>query len=397
MNTRLLGGVLLIIGTTIGGAMLALPIATSQLGFIYSSLLLACAWFIMTVSAFLILEVNLWLPRNNNMISMARATLGVTGQAVAWVTYLLLLYSLLAAYITGGGDFFQSLFAQGGLPVTTAISSILFTCALGFIVYLGIRSIDYVNRILMFSKLGAYILLVVLIAPLLAPIKLKGGELSYLLHSATLCVLSFGFATIVPSLRIYFNDNKKQLQQAILLGSFIPLICYILWNMSIMGVIPRDGSNGLIALLASNRSTSELVEQLNVILHHPIITDIARFFTSICLATAFLGVSLGLTDFLADGFAIEKKGWKHIAILLVAFIPPLLIALFYPGAFVKVLSYAGIYCSILMILLPALMVWRGRYHKQIANGFRVPGGKWLLSLLIIISVSVIILSAMALP
>src|SRR3990167_1589873 len=140
MNTRLLGGVLLIIGTTIGGAMLALPIATSQLGFIYSSLLLACAWFVMTVSAFLILEINLWLPRNNNMISMAKATLGVPGQAVAWVTYLLLLYSLLSAYFTGGGDFFQSLFAQGGLPVKTAISSILFTCALGFIVYLGIRS-----------------------------------------------------------------------------------------------------------------------------------------------------------------------------------------------------------------------------------------------------------------
>ena len=392
MNTRLLGGVLLIIGTTIGGAMLALPIATSQLGFIYSSLLLACAWFVMTVSAFLILEINLWLPRNNNMISMAKATLGVPGQVIAWVTYLLLLYSLLAAYITGGGDFFQNLLIHAGLPVTTAIASIAFTFALGFIVYLGIRSIDYVNRVLMFSKLGAYILLVVLIAPVLSPVKLIGGHPSYLLQSATLCILSFGFATIVPSLRLYFKDDKKQLLLAILFGSLIPLVCYILWNMIIMGIIPREGQNGLIAMLTSGRSTSEFVEQLNVILHRSIITDVARFFTSICLATAFLGVSLGLTDFLADGFAIEKKGWEHIAILFIAFVPPLFIAIFYPGAFVKALSYAGIYCSILMILLPALMVWRGRYHKQIANGFRVPGGKWLLSLLIIVSVSVIILS-----
>ena len=392
MNTRLLGGVLLIIGTTIGGAMLALPIATAQLGFIYSSLLLACAWFVMTVSAFLILEINLWLPRNNNMISMAKATLGVPGQVIAWVTYLLLLYSLLAAYITGGGDFFQNLLIHAGLPVTTAIASIAFTFALGFIVYLGIRSIDYVNRVLMFSKLGAYILLVVLIAPVLSPVKLIGGHPSYLLQSATLCILSFGFATIVPSLRLYFKDDKKQLLLAILFGSLIPLVCYILWNMIIMGIIPREGQNGLIAMLTSGRSTSEFVEQLNVILHRSIITDVARFFTSICLATAFLGVSLGLTDFLADGFAIEKKGWEHIAILFIAFVPPLFIAIFYPGAFVKALSYAGIYCSILMILLPALMVWRGRYHKQIANGFRVPGGKWLLSLLIIVSVSVIILS-----
>src|SRR5687767_12890429 len=102
MNTKLIGGILLIVGTAIGGGMLALPIAASQMGFVYSSLMLLVCWVIMTFSAFLVLEVNLWLPANSNIISMAKVTLGKSGQAVAWVTYLLLFYSLIAAYMAGG-------------------------------------------------------------------------------------------------------------------------------------------------------------------------------------------------------------------------------------------------------------------------------------------------------
>lgn len=55
------------------------------------------------------------------------------------------------------------------------------------------------------------------------------------------------------------------------------------------------------------------------------------------------------------------------------------VVLFYPGAFIGALSYAGIYCAVLFILLPTLMAWRGRYKKAfLAKGFRVKGGKPLL-------------------
>ena len=69
MNSKLLGGVLLIVGTTIGAGMLALPVATAQLGFWTSVGMLIGCWGIMTLCAFLFLEVNLWLPPNTNLIS----------------------------------------------------------------------------------------------------------------------------------------------------------------------------------------------------------------------------------------------------------------------------------------------------------------------------------------
>ena len=104
MNNKMIGGILLIVGISIGGGMLALPIVTAAGGFYHSLWLFIGAWLVTVIGAFLILEINLWLPAGTNMISMARATLGVPGQVVTWLVYLVLLYVLLAAYLAGGSD-----------------------------------------------------------------------------------------------------------------------------------------------------------------------------------------------------------------------------------------------------------------------------------------------------
>jgi tyrosine-specific transport protein len=104
--------------------------------------------------------------------------------------------------------------------------------------------------------------------------------------------------------------------------------------------------------------------------------------------TSFLGVSVCLTDFLADGLRLEKKGKNNLLVYGLTFVPPLVIVLFLPNIFVQALTYAGIYCVVLLILLPAWMVWAGRYHRHIAGEYAVWGGKLLLALLIVFSVLV---------
>ena len=62
MDLKILGSILLIVGTSIGAGMLALPVATAALGFTGSLIMLFSCWFVMTTSAFLLLEVNLAMP-----------------------------------------------------------------------------------------------------------------------------------------------------------------------------------------------------------------------------------------------------------------------------------------------------------------------------------------------
>jgi len=387
---KLLGGILLIIGTSIGGGLLALPVSTSQIGFLNSSLLLFGCWVVMTLGAFLILEVNLWMPSNSNMISMAKATLGKWGQLVAWITYILLLYSLLAAYIAGGSDFLGNLLNKYSLGLPGWSVSLLFTLILGTVVFHGIKSIDIVNRFLMFLKMGSYFLLIFLMVKHVTLEKLSGGSIRYMTTGITVAITSFGYATIIPSLRCYFHNDIKKLRLAILIGSFIPLVTYILWDLTVMGIIPRLGDNGLIEMLHSGHSNSEVINVLSTLLQKDVITSFAEIFTGVCLLTSFLGVALCLSDFLSDGLKIEKTGLGNWFIQSLTLIPSLIVVLFYPGAFISALSYAGIYCVILLVLLPVLMVWYGRYRKNISNGYRVFGGKPLLVILMIISVLLII-------
>jgi len=390
MNSKLFGGILLILGTAIGGGMLALPIATAEIGFLNALFLLFGCWLVMTLGAFLTLEVNLWLPPESNIISMAKATLGRPGQYLAWITYLLLLYSLLAAYIAGGGGFLHIHIASA-LALPSWFSTLLFTSLLSIVVYKGIHSVDYINRGLMFTKLGVYVLLVILILPFISTVNLVDGQLKYITASVTVVITSFGFAVIIPSLRTYFNSNIAQLRRAIFIGSLVPLICYFLWTLAIMGAIPREGSHGLLAILYSKSSSTNFASSLSLILQNKTITVIAQAFTSICLATSFLGAALCLSDFLADGFDIKKIGKGKVTVAMATFLPPLMITLFWPGLFISALSYAGIYCVILQIILPALMAWRGRYLLKLASAdsYQMPGGKLLLFLLTLIGIAIL--------
>lgn len=378
-DTKFIGGILLIVGTAIGGGMLALPIATAETGFINSLLLMFICWFVMTASAFLVLEVNLWLPANTNIISMSRILLGRWGEAIAWISYLLLFYSVLAAYMAGGGDFLNNLLNSVGLKIPNWIAILLFVSALSYVVYRGIHYVDYVNRGLMFSKFSIYLLLIIFLTPFISIGKLKEGNITYLTSGATVMLTSFTFANIIPSLRTYFHSDVVKLRKVIFIGSLIPLICYLFWNLTIMGILPREGQHGLISMLHSKHPTSEFVMQLSRFLNNQFISLLARIFTSICLATSFLASMLSLSDFLTDGLRTTKRGKGNILVYSATLLPPLTVVLFYPGAFINALSYAGIYCAILFILLPSTMAWRGRYSKKsLAQGFRVKGGKPLL-------------------
>lgn len=380
-NSKFLGGILLIVGTSIGGGMLALPVSTAAVGPTNTIFFLVMCWLVMTAGALLILEVNLRLPSGSNMVTMARQSLGLPGQIVAWITYLFLLYTLLAGYIAGGSDIFAGILQNFHCNLPPSLTALLFTFLFGFIIYNGIHTVDYVNRGFMFGKLGVYLLLVLIIMPHISPMTLAGGSAKAITGSLMILITSFGFASIVPSLREYFKDDTRSLRFVILLGSLIPLICYILWDIAIMGVVDRTG---LISLTHSEHAANGLTIVLGDAIHNKWIMGFFAFFSAICMVTAFLGVSLGLFDFLADGLKLKKKGSQGRFVLASTFLPPLLIVLIKPGIYLQALSYAGVCCVILLLLLPILMAWRSR-RLTTNHKIMVPGGNVILAVLAVIA------------
>lgn len=357
----------MILGTSIGAGMLALPVVAAHENFLLSFFLLFVSWLVMTLGAFSLLEVNLWQKSGANLISMAQTTLGKWGAGCTWLIYLLLLYSLICAYLAGSSDIAQALLASLHWMLQPWQATLLTLFCLGLIVYQGIGFVDRVNRGLMSIKLIAYVVIVVAIAPHIHLHWVLSGD--YQIHNNVWMVMvtSFGFATILPSLRGYLNEDKTALKMVVLLGSLLPLLVYSIWILIVQGLIPRMTEHGLVAIANSDRTNADLIQAISVWAHSSWVAHAAKLFISICALTSFLGVSIGLVDFVADGLKLQKRGRSGVWVYLLSYGPPLSIVLAAPGIFIKALAYAGVLCILLLIFLPLLMLYRGRYSKRDAT------------------------------
>lgn len=381
-----LGAILLVAGTTIGAAMLALPVVTGLAGFLPAALLFFFYWAFMLFTAFLILEVNLWFENTSNMISMAKRTLGPAGEFVAWGAYLYLLYALMTAYLAGSGpiviDFVRSL-TGFVMPDWAGFLPLLLLFA--YFVMRGAHAVDAINRTLMVGLAISFLIMVGAVLPFVEIEKLKNIDFGALPMAVSVAATSFGFHIIIPSLSEYLNRDVKAIKRALIIGSLIPFGVYLLWEVVTLGVIPVDvlakgyklGSNGALLLTQT--------------LEMPMIEEVARLFAFFAIITSFLGVSLSLADCLADGLNMRKWGHPSWFVDVLTFLPPALIVWINPRAFLTALEYAGTYgVIVLLCLMPALMVYRGRKVLKLKGAYKAPGGEAALILTCIISIAIIL-------
>ena len=357
------GAILLIAGTSIGAGMLALPVSTAQLGFFPAASLMILSWYIMYLSALLLLEVSLCHESGANIISMSGNCFGIVGKVFAWTVYLLLLYVLTTAYLSAISDLLQdivvSVFHIYLLQWVFVVTTICFFCSL---LYLGTTLIDKVNRILMF---GLVFSLCALVASFIG--NTSQGDVfvySWLGSEKALPILatSFGFHIIIPSLRSYLDSNVKDLKRAILIGSLIPLVIYLLWQFLVFSSLPTFGKSGFLQLW-NNGEVTQLIDVLSASLHSSIFATVINIFSFFIISTSFLGVSLSLFDFLVDGLKLKNTQLSNFSILLLAFIPPLLLVLLNFKSFFIVLSYAGALVVLLLCTLPLGMAMVCRYRN----------------------------------
>ncbi len=375
--SKVISGSLLVAGTAIGAGMLALPVATASGGFWPALAMYLLAWAFMAGTALLLLEVCIWMPHDANMVSMSRHILGRRGKILSWFLYLFLFYSLTVAYIEGGGSFFTTI--GNGLLLPWQ-GTLLFVLFFGTIVYFGTKAIHRLNYLLMTGLIVSYLLFVVIGWEYVQTDFLKNFNWFDGTLALPIIFTSFAFQGIVPSLTSYMDRNAKMVRYAILIGSSIPFIAYVIWELLILGVVPVEGPNGLLAAKALGQTA---VFPLKDFVNSTWIYPIGQMFVFFALTTSFLGVTLGLVDFFADGLKAKKDKITRLRLCFLVFVPPMLFSMYYPNIFIIALTYAGgIGCALLLGLLPIMLVWTGRYKLGFASRTRqLPGGRVLLFLM----------------
>jgi tyrosine-specific transport protein len=193
-------------------------------------------------------------------------------------------------------------------------------------------------------------------------------------------------------LRAYFYDDIPGLTRVVFWGSLIPLICYLAWNAIILGSIPLNGPEGLLKLAHDPHATSGLAHVLSNAIQRTEIHVLFQVFISVCMLTAFLGVSLCLMSFLSDGLKLALHGSQGMLVWVFTFLPPWMIVMYCPGVYLHALAYAGSCCVVLLLLLPGLMSYFGR--KRFQSSFHVPGGRYTQWGLLVSSSLIFVMSMM---
>ena len=362
--SRKFGAAMIISGTCIGAGMLAIPATVASCGFLIGSILIICIWALMTFTALVLAEVNLKMDDGANFVEMTNQTLGPIGVVIIWVCYVLLLYSLIAAYTVGGGSLISTTLSSIGISLSEKTTCIIFILILGVFIYISTRIIDHINKIMFSGKLLAFLLLVAILIP-----HISLDHLSYQIKNPNfiwvefpILLTSFGFHHIIPTLRTYVESNKRFLRQAIIIGSSIPLVVYLLWIFATLGSLPITTPSGILGK-HSYEITSVIIDHFSASSGY--ISTISFLFGFFALATSFLGVALGLFDFNRSTYKISKNTHKHkILAFIITFLPAYIYATAYPNGFKTALGYASIFVAVLQVALPVMMLWVINYRKQ---------------------------------
>lgn len=384
----LFGAILLIAGCCIGAGMLGLPVISAVAGFKPSLLMFLFGWVFMTTTALLLLEVNLWFVHEVSLISMAGRTLGIAGKVVSWICFLFLFYALGVAYISGSGELIVDLIQQlTNENIPQWVGSLVTCVVFGGFIYLGTLAVDLFNRVLMVGLVLSYILLVILGAPHVEASNLAYQNWSEAPLLLPLMIISFGFHNLVPTLSAYLKGDVKRLRIAIIGGSTLALSVYLIWEWLILGLVPLNHEGFSEVIDEGNMATEILKNAVRL----PWVVNVAQYFAFFAILTSFLGNSLSFVDFLSDGLKIKKDAIGKLYLSLLTIVPPFILAFIYPRMFLMALNYAGAFGAVILFgILPALMVWAGRYREGLGMNPIVPGGK--ITLMAIITFALWIIS-----
>ncbi|PEN20384.1 tryptophan permease [Klebsiella grimontii] len=380
----LIGGAMIIGGTIIGAGMFSLPVVMSGAWFFWSLLALIFTWFCMLHSGLMILEANLNYHIGASFDTITKDLLGNGWNIINGLTVAFVLYILTYAYISASGSVIQHTFAQMDLAVPARLGGLAFALIVAFIVWLSTKAVSRMTTIVLGAKILTFFMtfggLMWHVEPaiLFNRAETNASYLPYVLMTLPFCLASFGYHGNVPSLMKYYGKDPLTIRRCLLLGTLMALVLYIIWLVGTMGNIPRPA---FIAIAEKGGNIDVLVQTLSGLLNSSTLDLLLTVFSNFAVASSFLGVTLGLFDYLADLFKFDDSRLGRFKTALVTFLPPIAGGLLWPNGFIYAIGFAGLAATVWAAIVPALLARASRRRFGSPN-YRVWGGNAMIILIL---------------
>ncbi len=300
----LIGGACIIASVCVGAGMLGLPSAGAGAWTLWSLLALTLTMVVMTLSGWLLLEA---FKHYELRVSFNTVTKDMLGNKVNWFNNLMVYFVggiLLYAYITSSG-----LILQDVLQIDSKVASVLFVAVFSAFVWHSTRAVDRISVILIVFMVLSFIFGVsglainVKTSVLFDTINENADYAPYAMAMLPVALTSFGYHHSVSSMRSYYGDERKA-KYAILGGTIIALSLYFLWLLSIFGNLPRSEFGSVIE---QGGNVDVLLKALGSVIESEKVSHAINAFSMAAILSSFIGVGLGVFDFLADLFQFNNS------------------------------------------------------------------------------------------
>ena len=176
----------------------------------------------------------------------------------------------------------------------------------------------------------------------------------YALAMLPVALTSFGYHHSVSSMRAYYGEERRA-RYAILGGTAIALLFYLIWLVSVFGNLPRSEFGPVVA---QGGNVDVLLKALASVIESEAGASALNAFSMAAILSSFIGVGLGVFDYLADLFKFDNSRQGRAKSWAATFLPPLLLSLLFPFGFLMAIGYAGAVATLWTCIIPALLAWR---------------------------------------
>ncbi len=386
------GGACIIASVCVGAGMLGLPSAGAGAWTSWSSLAIILTMIIMTVSGWMLLEAFKPYELTASFNSVTKDLLGHKINIFNNLTVYFVGGILLYAYITSSG-----LILSGLLGINSQLASVLFVLVFSCFVWHSTRAVDRISVVLISFMVLSFVFGVSGLAAnidatmLFHSLTEELGQAPYALAMLPVALTSFGYHHSVASMRAYYGEEQKA-KQAILGGTLIALALYLLWLLSIFGNLPR---NAFGPIIAKGGDVDVLLGALASVIESKRVSNAINLFSMAAILSSFIGVGLGVFDYLADLFKFDNSRQGRAKSWGVTFLPPLVFSLLFPFGFVVAIGYAGAAATVWACIIPALLAKKSRELAPQGGGFKAPGGQPMVVAVILFGVLTAIFHLMA--
>lgn len=345
MKKELFIAVATLVGFCVGAGILGLPYVFSKAGFITGILNVILIGFVVTILYLMLGEVSLRTKRSHQIVGYAGKYLGPKGKKTLFYLLLFGWYGAIIAYTIKIGEFLSALISPI-INISPIYYSILFALIGYYFVHKGIALIKKSEFWMILFVILVLILIGIFSIPSINQSNLTTFNLKDFWFPFGLVLFAFGAAGAIPEMREELKKNEKLMKYAIIIGTSLSALAYIVFPLFVVGVTGQATTDGAVIGLGNALGYKMLL--------------LGGLLGILTMSTSFLAIGLAIKETFKFDYRKNNLKSSLLACVFPFIIALIIIILKIDNAFYNVLNIIGSFIYPLSGIMFVLIFWKAK-------------------------------------